>query len=386
MNKNRFFNFVSNGKDSDDLYLYGSIISGDKWDETDVNFQDFKQSIEELNDNSTLNIYQNSPGGECFACSSIVALLQRAKDRGITINAYIDGLSASCSSWISCCADNLYIYNHSIMMLHKPMSMAWGNADEMQKEIEILDKIQNDVMLPIYMSKAKDNVTEEQIQELVNKETWLNAEEIQEYFNCTLIEEEKKIACCVDKDLFNKYKNVPSNLMDLANKEVKNMEEENVKIIENNNSDIENQEGKEANIEELNNKIEELTEQLNSSNTKIVELNETITNLQSIVDEYNELKEKKAKEEKENKLNEKVNYFKEKFDKAKSIDVFNSEEVQELLKDCVDNIESNNKINEILIDIYDNLDLSKNNQHIEQPSNMDNLLDIEDGVEKYGFK
>lgn len=294
MNKNRFFNFVSNGKDSGDLYLYGSIISGDKWEEIDVNFQDFKKSIEELNDNSILNIYQNSPGGECFACSSIVALLQRAKDRGITINAYIDGLSASCSSWISCCADNLYIYNHSIMMLHKPMSMAWGNADEMQKEIEVLDKIQNDVMLPIYMSKAKDDITEEQIQELVNKETWLNAEEIQEYFNCTLIEEEKKIACCVDKDLFNKYKNVPSNLMDLVNKEVKNMKEENVKVIENNNSNIENEQEKEVNIEELNNKIEELTKQLNDSNAKIVELNETIVNLQSIVDEYSNLKEEKT--------------------------------------------------------------------------------------------
>ena len=133
MKTNRFYNFISTNK-KHELYVYGEIVGGSsKWDESDVVFDDFKNKLNEMEDNSTLDIYVNSPGGSVFTTQGIVAALRRAKDRGITVNAYIDGLGASCASWLPFVADNLYVYPQSIMMIHKPMSIAFGNSDQIKK-------------------------------------------------------------------------------------------------------------------------------------------------------------------------------------------------------------------------------------------------------------
>lgn len=209
----KFYNFIANNNSSD-LYVYGEIIGGsDKWSEDDVTFKDFKDKLDLLQDNSTLNMYLNTPGGSVFATQSIVALLKRAKDRGITINAYIDGLGASCGSWLPCIADNIYTYSQSIMMLHKPMTMAWGNANDMKKEIELLDKIENDVMIPLYMNKVKEGITEDDIRDMLAKETWLTAKEIAEYFNVIELDEEKVLVACADKSVLSRYNNVPESLL-----------------------------------------------------------------------------------------------------------------------------------------------------------------------------
>lgn len=214
MNK-KFYNF-STANNRNELYVYGEIIGGsEKWSEDDVTFLDFKDKLNGLDDNSILDMYINSVGGSVFATQSIIALLKRAKDRGIEINAYIDGLGASCASWLACVADNLYIYKQSILMLHKPMTFSFGNSNDMKKEIEVLDKIENDVMLPLYMDKVKDGVSEEEIKNMLSKETWLTASEIEEYFNVISIDEAKEIVAIADKDLLKWYSNTPKELLEV---------------------------------------------------------------------------------------------------------------------------------------------------------------------------
>lgn len=222
--KNRFYNFISS-KDKNELYLYGAIVS-DKWDETDVTFKDFRDALEEMSDNSTLDIYINSPGGEVFVCQSIVSLLKRAKaTKNITINATIDGLGASCASWLPMVADNIYIYQGSILMLHKPLTMMWGNANDMKKEIELLDKIENSEMIPAYMNKAKEGVSEDTIKELLSKESWLDSDEIQQYFDVTLLDDSKQLVACVDKEIFKNYKKVPESLLSKEEPKIDNSKE-----------------------------------------------------------------------------------------------------------------------------------------------------------------
>lgn len=217
----KFYNFISKDNEIYELYVYGEIIGGsEKWTEDDVTFKDFKDKLALIPDNSTLNMYLNTPGGNVFTTQAIIALLKRAKERNISINAYIDGLGASCGSWLPCVADNIYIYNQSILMLHKPMSVTLGNANDMKKEIEILDKIENDVMIPLYMSKANTGVTEDDIRNMLSKETWLTSAEIAEYFNVTLLEEEKQLVACADKEILSKYKNTPENLLKIEDKNI----------------------------------------------------------------------------------------------------------------------------------------------------------------------
>lgn len=216
---NKFYNFISNNNKSE-LYLYGAIVS-EKWSEDDVDFKDFKTAIDKITDNSTLEVYVNSPGGEVFVTQSIISLLKRAKaTKNITLNCYIDGLGASCASWLPMLADNLYIYNGSILMLHKPLSMVWGNSNEMRKEIELLDKIEDSEMIPMYMSKAKETLTEDILKNMLSEETWLTSDEIENYFNVTRLEDDKKMVASVDKELFDQYKNVPESLKDTFKDEV----------------------------------------------------------------------------------------------------------------------------------------------------------------------
>lgn len=209
----KFYNFITNNNKSE-LYLYGAIVS-EKWYEDDIVFKDFKNAIDGLSNNSTLEVYVNSPGGEVFVTQSIISLLKRAKStKNITLDFYIDGLGASCASWLPMLADNLYIYNGSMLMLHKPMSsIFFANSNDMRKEIELLDKIEESEMIPMYLSKAKETLTEDILKNMLAEETWLTADEIENYFNVTRLEEEKKMVASVDKELFNQYKNVPESLM-----------------------------------------------------------------------------------------------------------------------------------------------------------------------------
>lgn len=227
MNKKRFYEFKNVAENEYALYVYGEIVS-EKWFDSEVDVTDFKEALAEIPIGATLKMYVNSPGGNVFATSAMVSMLQRAKTNGVKIDAYIDGLSASCASWLVMVADNIYVYKNSVMMIHKPMVMSYGNANDLQKDIEVLNKIEDGVIIPIYESKAKSDTAT--IKEMMSAETWLTAKEMQEHFNVTLIDEEKKVEN-IASDLFNTYKNTPKNFKQ-ADKPAENKAEEQPKAVD----------------------------------------------------------------------------------------------------------------------------------------------------------
>lgn len=235
----KFYEFKNITSLEADLYIYGEIVqekSVDFWtgeeSQTEVGLMDFKKELEDLGNVQTLNLYINSPGGEVFTASTMISLLERQKAKGTIINAYVDGLSASAASFLMMVADNIYIYKNSVVMIHKPMSVAWGNVNEMQKTIDALNKIEDSVMIPMYMSKAK--VDESELRELIDAETWLSASDMDKYFNINLINEEKLAVASIDNSLLKMYKNVPDfikNSLDFSkNSEKSSLNEQNSAI------------------------------------------------------------------------------------------------------------------------------------------------------------
>ena len=213
MKNKRFYEFKNIAENEYALYIYGEIVSEKSFNwftgepnENEVDVSDFKKALADIPDFATLTMYVNSVGGSVFATSAMVSMLQRVKSRGVKINAYIDGIACSCASWLIMVADEINIYKNSVMMIHKPMVASYGNANDLQKDIEVLNKIENGVIIPIYESKAKSETAV--IKELMNAETWLTATEIQEHFNVNLIDEAKEVEN-VKSDLFNTYKNTP---------------------------------------------------------------------------------------------------------------------------------------------------------------------------------
>lgn len=199
---------------SADLYLYGEIVTDDiDWwtgekDKNLIGLQSFKEELDNLGNISELNIYMNTPGGEVFVATTICSMLQRLKDSGTKIHTYVDGLCASAGTFILMMGDDVNIYENSVVMIHKPINWCYGNAIDFQKCIDVLDTIESSTMIPLYMKKAKVDNTK--IKELIDAESWLGAEQIDEIFTVNLIKEQKQVAACVS-ELFKKYKNVPKN-------------------------------------------------------------------------------------------------------------------------------------------------------------------------------
>ena len=212
--KKKFYEFKNISSSSADLFIYGEIVQEktvDWWtgeeSDTDVGLMDFKEQLDKIGNVKTLNLYLNSPGGDVFTASSMISMLNRVKDKGTKIEAYVDGLSASASSFLMMVADNINLYKNSTVMVHKPMSIAIGNAFDMQRTIDALNKIEDSVMMPMYMSKAK--ASEEEIKALIDDETWLNATDMDKYFNVNLLDTEKVAVANIKSDLFKNYKHVP---------------------------------------------------------------------------------------------------------------------------------------------------------------------------------
>lgn len=193
-----------------DLCFFGDINSESlgEWqryypeDKAPSDVQEFLSQLEGV---QRINVHINSGGGNVFGGIAIYNLLLR---HGAEIIVYVEGLAASIASVIAMAGDRIVIPRNAQMMVHKPSSIAWGNADEMRKEADILDGCQK-VILDTYMRHAKAGVTEDMVNALINAETWKNGEEWQEYFDIEVSEGNTAVAAA--SEYFGKYIHLPEN-------------------------------------------------------------------------------------------------------------------------------------------------------------------------------
>lgn len=198
---------------SADLYFFGDINSESmgEWqkyypdDKAPKDVQDF---LNQLGGVSKINVHINSGGGSVFGGIAIYNILKR---HSAEIIVYVEGLAASIASVIAMAGDKIIIPANAQMMIHKPSSYAWGNAGDMRKQADILDGCQK-VILNTYMSRAKEGVTSEELDSLINAETWKNGEEWQDYFDIEV--SEKSLATACSSEFYDKYSNIPDRLLD----------------------------------------------------------------------------------------------------------------------------------------------------------------------------
>lgn len=168
--------------------------------------KDVQEFLDQLGGVSKINVHINSGGGSVFGGIAIYNILKR---HTAEITVYVEGLAASIASVIAMAGDRIIIPANAQMMIHKPSSVTWGNADDMRKKADILDGCQK-VILNTYMQHAKEGVTPEQVNALIDAETWKNGEEWQEYFDIEVTEKSAVAACA--SDYFDHYKNIPERL------------------------------------------------------------------------------------------------------------------------------------------------------------------------------
>lgn len=206
---NKFWEVKSAAEEkSGEIYIYGEIVSY-RWYEEDTTAKSFKEDLDALGDIDVLNVYINSPGGSVFQGQAIVSILKRLNS---TINVHIDGMAASIASVIAMAGHTIHMPSNSMMMIHNPWTLTYGNASELRKQADDLDKIRES-MISMYLDKAGEKLDRDTLVNLLDKETWLTAQECYDYGLCDVIEEEKEIAASINLDMLYKYKNTPKELL-----------------------------------------------------------------------------------------------------------------------------------------------------------------------------
>ena len=199
-----------------EICFYGDINSDSmgewsKYFPDDKCPSDIKEFFDQLSDDvEKIHVHINSGGGSVFGGIAIYNLLKNHKAE---IIVHVDALAASIASVIAMAGDKIIIPKNAQLMIHKPMALVSGNADEMRKEADVLDGCQK-VILSTYMDHVKEGVTEKTINDLINAETWLNGEECQEYFNFDVEDSNEAVAAV--SEYFDKYNNLPEKLKELT--------------------------------------------------------------------------------------------------------------------------------------------------------------------------
>ena len=130
--------------------------------------------IEALNavpDAKSIEVYINSPGGDVYES---LAIYNTLRDHPAPVNVHVRGLAASGASIIAMAGDNITMGEGSLMMIHRAMTIAAGNAGVMRDTANFLDKI--DAQLGgIYT--ARTGIDGKQVQKMMADETWMSADE-----------------------------------------------------------------------------------------------------------------------------------------------------------------------------------------------------------------
>jgi ATP-dependent Clp protease protease subunit len=198
----------ANGNNSADIFIYGEIVSY-TWYEEDTSASTFKSELDGLGEVNTINLYINSPGGSVFEGIAIHNMLKRHKAK---VNVHVDALAASIASVIAMAGDTIFMPKNSMLMVHNPWTFSYGNASELRKVADDLDRIGSSSK-QTYLQKAGDKLTDEKLQELLDGETWLSADDAFQYGLCDVVEEANAMAASVNDELISKYKNVPKQLI-----------------------------------------------------------------------------------------------------------------------------------------------------------------------------
>lgn len=188
--------------DEVDIFLYDSIVSSE--DEAEwwggVAPESFVKAVYAVDPSHTINLRVNSPGGSVFAARSMEQALRSHKGKVVV---HIDGLAASAATFIAMAGDEIVMSKGAMFMIHKAWTGMWGNAEDLRKEADLLDKIDG-TLAETYADKTGKDIAA--ITEWMAAETWFTAQEALDAGFATSIAEAEAKALAWD---LSAYSNAP---------------------------------------------------------------------------------------------------------------------------------------------------------------------------------
>ena len=199
----RKFEVVAKADSSEvDIFLYDHIVSSE--DEAEwwggVAPESFVKAVYAVDPSHTINLRVNSPGGSVFAARAMEQALRAHKGKVVV---HIDGLAASAATFVAMAGDEIVMSKGAMFMIHKAWTGMWGNAEDLRKEADLLDKIDG-TLAETYADKTGKDIAA--ITEWMAAETWFTAQEALDAGFATSIAEAEAKALAWD---LSAYENAP---------------------------------------------------------------------------------------------------------------------------------------------------------------------------------
>ena len=122
-----------------------------------------------MSGSGNITVWINSPGGDCVAAAQIYNMLMDYKG---DVTVKIDGIAASAASVIAMAGTKVLVSPVSMLMIHNPMTAAFGNSEEMQRAIEMLGSVKDSI---INAYEIKTGLSRAKLSRLMDAETWMDA-------------------------------------------------------------------------------------------------------------------------------------------------------------------------------------------------------------------
>lgn len=204
-----YFDIRNVTENSAEIYIYTSIL---RWGE-EYGYKsatDVQKELKALENIKQLNVYINSPGGSVFEGMSIMSMLSRLRCKK---TVYIDGLCASIATVIAFgIGAEVHMASTALVMIHNAINSVDGNYKDFEKAANDLKKIDSS-LVSVYLQKTNGSLSEQEIRDFMDAETWFSAAECSSYGFIDYIDAAGTQQACLPKDYYNHYKNVPSSVL-----------------------------------------------------------------------------------------------------------------------------------------------------------------------------
>jgi ATP-dependent protease ClpP protease subunit len=171
-----------------------------------ITAKQFARDLKDLGKITQLNARIHSPGGDVFEGMAIYNILKNYPAHKV---AHIDGLAASMASVIAMAFDEVVMPENAMMMVHKPWGGTMGDADDMRKYADLLDKVEGNL---VGAYRDKTGMTDEQLHALLAEETWLTGREAVEKGFADTLTEPLAMAASLQSNRMKDYANMPKAL------------------------------------------------------------------------------------------------------------------------------------------------------------------------------
>lgn len=161
---------------SNDIYIYGDISD---WENSPTTLQDI---LKEIDTEKPVNLHIASYGGDVNCGLAMYNELKKIKD----LTVHIQGFCFSIATVIAMASEKIVMDTGSLFLIHKPLCMTYGNADDLQETIETLDKTEESI-LDIYENFS--NLSRDELKEVMKEGKAMNGQEASKIFKNIVVED-----------------------------------------------------------------------------------------------------------------------------------------------------------------------------------------------------